>query len=139
MKFKNLILLMVVFLFFPFCSEKTSQESETRVEIIDGIVQIHNTGEPAYPNKRVIFEEELSIGGEEYELLSRPGNFTVDQDETFYIEDELDQSIKVFDLNGKYVQSIGRRGSGPGEFNSISDLGFLPDGSLLVLDSKESS
>jgi len=135
MKFKNLILLIVVFLFFPFCSEKTTQETKTSVEIIDGIVHIHNTGVPADPNTRIIFEEDLSIGGEEYDMLSRPENFTVDQDENVYIADSQDQSIKLFDSNGKYIKSTGKRGSGPGEFNSIADLALLPDGRLIVLDS----
>jgi len=132
MKFKKLLLLMMLFLFFSFCSKNHSQE--TKVEIINGIKHIHNPEEPANPNKSVVFEEDLSIGGEEYDMLSRPRIFTVDQDETIYIADSQNQSIKVFDSNGKYVQSIGRRGNGPGEFNSIYDLAFLPDGRLLVLD-----
>jgi hypothetical protein len=40
----------------------------------------------------------------------------------------------VFDPQGKYLKTIGRKGNGPGEFQSIGELSFLPDGRYLILD-----
>lgn len=114
------------------CSKKP--ESAARFEIIDGIKCVHNTEFPLYPNKTVSFEEDLSIGGEGYNMLFRPQMFVVDQKENIYITDYQDQSIKIFDPNGGYIQTIGRKGEGPGEFSSIGYLTFLPDGRLMVMD-----
>jgi len=118
----------------PFaCSKKP--ESAASVEVIDGIEHVHNTGTPLYPERSVTFEEELSIGGEEYEMLSQPMNFVVDGSGRIFIADDQDQSIKVFDPNAEFVRSIGQKGEGPGEFSYVGYLTFLPDGKLLVMDS----
>lgn len=114
------------------CSKKP--ESAAIVEIIDGIEYVHNTEIPLYPNKTVSFEEELSIGGEEYDMLFQPQRFIVDQNENIYISDFQDQSIKVFDPRGKHIKTIGRKGEGPGEFLYVGDMIFLPDGRLMVMD-----
>jgi len=115
------------------CSKKP--ESEARVEVIDGIEYVHNPGIPLFPEKSVTFEEELSIGGEECEMLSRPMLYTVDNGGRIYISDYQDQAIKVFDPDGKYIRSIGRQGEGPGEFSNIGSPTILPDGNLFVMDS----
>jgi WD40 repeat protein len=128
---------LIVFMILSACSEKP--ENATRVEIIDGIKYIHNTEMPLHPNKSVAFEEDLSIGGEDDRgniVLFRPSRFIVDQNENIYITDSQDQVIKIFDPDGNYMQTIGAKGEGPGEFSFISDQTFLPDGRLLVMDSR---
>lgn len=123
------------FLILPACKKPVDK---ARVENIDGVEYVHNIGTPLHPNKKVAFEEDLSIGGNDEKgniVLFRPGRFIiVDQNENIYIIDNQDQAIKVFDPNGKYLRTIGRRGEGPGEFKSIQDHAFLPDGRLLVMD-----
>lgn len=42
--------------------------------------------------------------------------------------------VAVYDSTGKYVQTIGRAGGGPGEFHSITSFGFGPGDSLWVID-----
>jgi hypothetical protein len=128
---------LIVFMILSACSKKP--ENATRVEIIDGIKYIHNTEIPLHPNKTVVFEEDLSIGGEDDEgniILFRPMRFLVDQNENIYITDSQDQVIKVFDPDGRYMRTIGAKGEGPGEFSFISYQTFLPDGRLLVMDSR---
>jgi len=115
------------------CSEKP--ESKASVEVIDGVEYVHNTDTPLHPDKSVTFEGELSIGGEEYEMLSQPARFIVDQKENIYVSDYQDQAIKGFDPNGKFIRSIGRKGEGPGEFSYLGSQTFLPDGKLLAMDS----
>jgi len=127
-----IIITITLLLILSGCSKKP--ENEASIETIDGIQYVHNTGTPLHPNKAVTLEEDLSIGGQEYDMLFRPQKFTVDQKERIYIADYLDQSIKVFDPNGKYIKSIGKKGEGPGEFILIGDLTILPDGRLFVMD-----
>ncbi len=43
-------------------------------------------------------------------------------------------SILVFDRTGRFRQAIGRRGRGPGEYESTSDVLSLPGDSMLILD-----
>jgi len=131
---RTVLFFSIFVLFFVFsCSKKP--ESEATVEIIDGIKHVHNTGTPLHPDRSVTFEEELSIGGEEYDMLSRPMLYMVDKEGRIFISDFQDQSIKVFDVNGNFVQTIGRQGEGPGEFSSVGRMTFLPDGRLMVTDS----
>jgi hypothetical protein len=66
--------------------------------------------------------------------IFRPGRFIVNVQGNVYIEDDSDMSIKVFDPQGRYLRTIGRKGSGPGEFGRIADMAVLPDGRLLVTD-----
>jgi hypothetical protein len=89
-----------------------------------------------HPDKSVTFEEELSIGGEEYDMLSRPMLFIVDKEGSIFISDMQDQAIKVFDSNGDFIKTIGRQGEGPGEFSNLGRMTFLPDGRLVVTDSR---
>lgn len=51
-----------------------------------------------------------------------------------WVADGQKQQIRVFDENGIYVRSIGRKGGGPGEFANISGMEWAPDGRLWVLD-----
>lgn len=115
------------------CSKKP--ESAASVEVIDGVEYVHNTGTPLYPEKSVAFEEELSIGGEAYEMLSQPTSVIVDKNGRIFIADSQDQAIKIFEPNGEFIRSIGRKGEGPGEFSFLGYLTFLPDEKLLVMDS----
>ncbi len=48
--------------------------------------------------------------------------------------DYLEQNIRVFDSRGTRVRTSGRKGSGPGEFRSVSGMARMPDRNVLVLD-----
>lgn len=50
------------------------------------------------------------------------------------IADNLDGAIHLFDAAGRHLRTIGRRGSGPGEFQLISWLGNCGADSLFVWD-----
>lgn len=44
------------------------------------------------------------------------------------------QELRFYDAAGKFITSSGRKGGGPGEFQSLSWVGVLPGDSLLVYD-----
>ncbi len=44
------------------------------------------------------------------------------------------EEVAVFDSSGRYLQTIGREGEGPGEFTDIAKLLITPGDSLVVLD-----
>ncbi len=128
--------------FVIFClvgNKRQKQESNATVEVIDGIECIHNTEIPLYPDKTVTFVEELSIGGENQEgdiILFQPLWYVVDDNKNIYISEWQDQVIKVFDSDGKYIKTIGAKGSGPGEFQRMSSLTFTNDGKLVATDDR---
>ena len=132
---KILVLFIVTFFFSLTCIKKP--ERAYSIETIEGIEFVHNSGTPLYPEKTVEFVEDLTISSENDEgeiLLFLPNRCAVNEEGNIYIGDYQDSSIKVFDPQGKYLKTIGRKGNGPGEFQSIGELSFLPDGRYLVLD-----
>ena len=42
-------------------------------------------------------------------------------------------SLKIFDRDGKFVRNVGRKGSGPGEFNQVLDVCVAPGDTLIAV------
>ena len=125
---------LIILVLLVSCKKKPSS---ARVETINGVTHIYCSETPLHPEKNVAFEEELTISGRNENndiILYQPSRYIVDADDNIYISDQEEQNIKVFDKNGKYLKTIGSKGKGPGEFESIASMAFLPDGRLLVLD-----
>jgi hypothetical protein len=55
-------------------------------------------------------------------------------DGSVIIADKYDRSIRTFDRSGHFVRSTGRRGGGPGEFQTITWLGRCGRDSIFVWD-----
>lgn len=131
------LMFMFLVLFWPAYNKAQKSKSNARVEFIDGIECIHNTGTPLHPDKTVTFVEDLTISGEDKDgniILYEPLLSFVDNNENIYAIEMRDQVIKVFGSDGKYIKTIGAKGSGPGEFRGISYLTETKDGELLVMD-----
>ena len=80
---------------------------------------------------------EVSIGefeGAEELLFGSIWSIAVDDEHNVYVFDGQAHHVRVFDSDGAYVQTLGRRGEGPGEFGSAEAIGILPDGRLVVRD-----
>jgi hypothetical protein len=135
MKRTFLLLCLSLVLIFSACSK--APESTARVEVIDGIEYVRNVGLPVHPDISLSLEEELAIGGEDEDgnpVLYQAGEFIVDDSGNIYVIDHQDHNIKVFDPQGNFKQTIGGQGEGPGEFQYLGTISFLPDGRLMVLD-----
>jgi hypothetical protein len=64
-------------------------------------------------------EEELKIGaieGDPEYQFGQVGGIAVDSEGNIYVMDVQAQNLKAYDPEGNYVQTIGQRGGGPGEF-----------------------
>lgn len=59
--------------------------------------------------------------------LSEIGEVRIGPDQRVYVAQPQEQLIRVFDAAGRAVGSIGRSGSGPGEFRALSHLGIRGD------------
>ncbi|GAB4565201.1 MAG: 6-bladed beta-propeller [Geothermobacteraceae bacterium] len=81
------------------------------------------------PNERL--ERKIENGA-----LQRPTGMTFDPVRGgLYVVDTSAHKVHFFDRAGTLVESIGRRGVAPGEFNFPLDCAVDPDGNLFVLDS----
>ena len=84
---------------------------------------------------------EVSIGeldGPEEYLFGRVGSIAVDDDRRVFVLDWQAQHVRIFDSTGAYVETLGRRGEGPGELGGASSVALLPDGRVLVHEGTKS-
>jgi hypothetical protein len=116
-KIVSLVLsLSVYMLLVSFGGQKA--EWRGKIEIEDGVKVIKNPAEPLYGEITFELEEDLSIGNEDdenymfYDLVT----LAVDSEENIFVLDGGNCRIQKFDKNGNYLQTIGGRGEGPGEF-----------------------
>ncbi len=90
----------------------------------------------AYRNVLVYSGTGLPLGSFGGGLLKGPAGIAVDGDRHLvYVADVKGHDIKVFDSSGGLLRTVGRRGSGDGEFNFPTDVDVLSDGGLVVADS----
>ena len=61
-----------------------------------------------------------------------------DNQERFYITDEQNQRVSVFDSSGNYLDCWGVPGQGDGEFNGPAGIAVGPDDSVYVVDQHNS-
>lgn len=89
------------------------------IEKVDGVTIVKNPKEPIYNEDVFNLEEELSIGeaeGREEYMFSDIRTLVVDEAGRIYVLDWKEIHVKVFDQNGTYIRTIGKKGQGPGEF-----------------------
>jgi outer membrane protein assembly factor BamB len=128
------IILTCVLILFIKCGQQKN-EYAIKTETEDGVNVLMN---PNYPRDGVIalkLEEELSIGEEEREnyIFDSPSEIRVGKEGKIYVSDWGFTNVRCFDKNGQYLRTIGRKGQGPGEFESIR-FNLSNDGKIYFMD-----
>lgn len=135
-KLKYVVAVIVFFSFLATCTSVSKKEGwEGRVEKVDGVEIIHNPEEPLHGEIELELEEDLVIGGEEFDEnanFSYIRDIEVDDEGNILVLDYRDCRIQKYDKDGKYLQTIGRKGEGPGEFQRPSRIYLAPDSKLYV-------
>jgi len=126
-----LILTFSISFFFIFSCTKTRKEEEVKwngtIEYEGKVKVIKNPADPIYGEIEFNLEEDLSIG-DEYEenyMFFRVRGIQVDDDGNIFVLDRGNYRIQKFDKEGNYLQTIGKKGQGPGEFEA--PLSFFID------------
>lgn len=81
---------------------------------------------------------DLSIGtleGDSILMFGRIGQITVDADGGIYAFDAQVPALRYFNARGEYVRTLGREGSGPGEYRDVTlGLAVRGDGRVVMRD-----
>lgn len=83
----------------------------------------------------VIDEIEINVNNDSTFKFFGANKIIEYDDSTLMVLDILNVSINFITNKGKFLRSIGSKGFGPGEFQSISDFTFDENGNIYVLDS----
>jgi len=71
----------------------------------------------------------------ESDYFVRPSDLEIDRGQSrIYVADADGNRVLVFDFQGTYVRSIGKKGQGPGEFSRPTGLAMMKDSGLAVAD-----
>jgi len=77
----------------------------------------------------------IAMGEAPYELDRVAGARTL-PDGTIAVANGGTGEVRLFDSSGRYIRSMGRDGSGPGEFQRMAWIQVIPPDTLLVTDSE---
>ncbi len=117
------------------------QKSYPVVTVIkDGVKTITN---PEYPRDGRFIAKltaEMSCGEEakpEMAMLNKPLDLRVDDQGRVYVMDWGDVHIKVYDSQGRFLRTIGRKGQGPGEFDLPVFFDLMTGGKVCILDGRQ--
>lgn len=97
---------------------------------------VRHAQKPLYPGVATLVEE-VSIGvadGAEEYMLGEIADIALGSDGSIYAFDRQVPVIRHYDVRGKFLRTIGRRGQGPGEYRSTSGIATMRDGRLLLWD-----
>lgn len=139
-KLQNIVrVFLLTLLILPIVIKCQKQQIEWKgtIEEVDDIIVMKNPKEPIYTEDVLILEEELSIGekeGREEYMFSQIRDIAVDEEENIYVLDLKEPHIKVFDRNGSYLRTLGRKGQGPGEIGMPTFISVTAKNEILVED-----
>lgn len=105
---------------------------------VDGVRTVRTLGGSIWPGPARLVEEAV-IGpatAGEAGLFGRVENLAVGNG-CIYVVDSLGPVVRVYDMEGRHLRDIGRRGDGPGEFNRPRAVAVHPvDGRIMVRDGR---
>jgi len=106
----------------------------------DGVKVIKNPSEPLYGEFVFDLKEDLRLGGDparEVSYFPKGASLTVDAAGNLYVIDRGNRRVQMFDKNGNFVRTIGRRGQGPGEYMFAGSVYIDVDGNISVDGGRE--
>jgi len=111
-----------------------------KFETAEGIKTITNPGFPKEGVVRYALLDDLTIGGGgggAESILNRPVDLKVDAQGNIYVLDWGDVDIKVFSPEGQLARKIGKKGQGPGEFDTPAYFDLAADGRIFLLSGRQ--
>ncbi|NIM58321.1 MAG: 6-bladed beta-propeller [Candidatus Aminicenantes bacterium] len=139
MKIKFIFILITIFFVSMTCSKATKEDEREwkgKVENEGEVRIVKNPAEPFYGEIYLDLEEELSIGNENDEnyMFNGVTDVAADSQGNIYVLDRGNFRVQKFDHNGQYLQTIGKKGQGPGEFERPARLFLDSQENMYVTD-----
>ena len=107
----------------------------------DGGIVVRNTDEPLWtPEEEWRVVEDLRIGSamsEGPDLFGAVYSFDVDAWGRIFVLDDQAQEVRVFDSDGTFVRTVGKKGEGPGEFTGAVSVDLSRNGEIWVMGMRE--
>src|SRR5579863_7664693 len=69
--------------------------------------------------------------------FSLPTNVAVDSDGNVYVTDTLNARVEIFDADGGFISTFGKRGDGPAQFDRPKGIAVDSDGHIWVVDAAQ--
>ncbi len=99
-----------------------------QIQTTDGIIHVSNPSTPIQPPETIELEQLWRIDeSNDGTIFGSIKNIVVDDEGTAYILDTQLKEVVVYDANGRFLQTIGREGDGPGEFRYPNNIFITPD------------
>jgi len=133
-KIVSIVLFLIVLIqIISYSDQKV--EWKGRIENENGVKVVKNPSEPLYGEIELEIEEDLVLGSEKDEnyLFYRVWDIAVNDRGDIYVLDSGKYRIQKYDKDGRYLQTIGRQGQGPGEFERPVGLYLDKKRSIYVL------
>jgi sugar lactone lactonase YvrE len=113
--------------------------SAQEIKTVDGVRMVHNEKAGKWgENLPIKIELIRTIGDintlDENLAFNLPSDIVQDDTGNIYILDAGNCRVQKFDSEGKYIDTFGREGQGPGEFNTPTSLDIDANGNLIVSD-----
>lgn len=97
----------------------------------DGVLHILNSDQPRDGVETLSFQEMWRVGGEDGEdFFGLITKVLLDSDGTIYLLDTRLSEVAVYSPEGERLDTLSREGEGPGETRYPTNLVFMPDGFL---------
>ncbi len=106
------------------------------IDTIDGVKHIHNLAPAWGDEERIKLEFVQKIGklegdNENYQFF-RPNDVVCDRSGNIYILDSGNNRIQKYNKSGRYLATIGRKGQGPGELESVNSMDIDDEENIYV-------
>lgn len=130
----------VLLLTVPACGTESGggagEEWLARVDTVGDTITVHTLAGSAWGDTARL-EPEVTIGaldGPDEYIIGSPDALAVSPDGIIYVLDGQVPVLRAYGEDGVWLHDVGRRGSGPGEYDDPDGLAVLSDGRILVRD-----
>lgn len=118
-------------------SDAAGSWSGTVDTLPSGEIAVHNADDPLWtPEETWRVVEDLRIGNamsEGPDLFGSILSFDVDAWGRIFVLDNQAQEVRIFDSDGSFVRTVGRKGEGPGEFTQAGSVDLSRSGEIWVM------
>ena len=119
-KYSVLVLSLFLFVFIMGACTKMEDGWQGTVENEGDVQVFNNPADPIYGELAFDLEEDLIVGSEEAgdEQFYNVSDLALDSRDNLFVLDAGNGRVQKFDPDGNFLQTIGSKGQGPGEFSA---------------------